>query len=61
MFNFLKLNKDEPKDVQKFFDKMDSRSVRKEITTSGDVQIISVTAIKDKNDESFEFETDDEA
>lgn len=61
MFNFLKLNKDEPKDVQKFFDKMDSRSVRKEITSAGDVQIISVTAIKDKNDESFEFETDDEA
>ena len=40
---------------------MDSRSVRKEITTKGDVQIISVTAIKDKNDESFEFETEDEA
>jgi len=37
MFDFLKLNKDDSKDVQKFFDKMDSRSVRKEITSTGDV------------------------
>ena len=33
MFEFLGLNKDEPKDFIKFADVMDSRSVRKEVTS----------------------------
>ena len=42
MFKFFKCDKDNEKSVEQFFKIMDKRSVRKEITKNGDVQIISV-------------------
>ena len=59
MFEFLGLNKEEPSDFQKFQDIMDSRSVRKEVTSVGNVQIIGVNKKNkiSKNDNDMEYST----
>jgi len=50
MFDFLNLNIEKPQDILKFYKKMDSRTVRKEITEKGDVIVIAVTTVGKKGE-----------
>ena len=54
MFDFLNLNIEKPQDILKFYQKMDSRTVRKEITDKGDVIVIAVTSVGLKGESEFD-------
>jgi hypothetical protein len=41
---YLNLSWDNPEDVETFYDKMDSKTVRKEVTMTGDVMIIATNS-----------------
>ena len=60
MFEFLNLDRKNEDDRKTFFKKIDSREVKKEITSTGDVIIMAVTAIKDTLTEDDEFASDND-